>query len=60
MKVCISVKDETIQKLDYALSVGLFPDFVNSRSSAIAYLISEFNEQTLEKYLDDYNACFKS
>lgn len=55
MKVCISVKDETIQKLDYALSAGLFPDFVNNRSSAIAYLISEFNEQNLEKSLDNYN-----
>lgn len=59
MKVCISVKDDTIQKLDYALSAGLFPDYVSNRSSAIAYLISEFSEQNIDKYLDDYNSSFK-
>lgn len=59
MQVCLSLKEYTVKQLDDMISQGIFPAYVTTRSSAIAYLISQAHSEQELSTLELYDRNFR-
>lgn len=56
MQVCLSLKEITLKELDDLIKQGVLPSYINNRSSAVSYLISQTYDDLLGHVLERYDS----